>query len=465
MSIFKAYDVRGIVPDQLNAGLARKIGLAFASFIRSGLEKQAGGLQGNPVVGVGRDARPSGDDLVPALIDGIQRGGCNVVYFGQCTTPMLYFGVGQQKLDGGVMATASHNPPEYNGFKFTREDAIPVSYDTGVGRMEKAVAEGPLPEFEPGGTQRDHNLTADYATYVKKFVRDGGSKRLKIAIDTANGMAGVYSHLFADPVFNIDVVPLFFNIDCTFPNHEANPLKTDTLDAVREAVKANACDAGIAFDGDADRAVAIDEQGEVVRSDITTALIAREMLEREKGSTILYDLRSSRIVPELVKQLGGKPVRVRVGHSFAKAVMREEKAIFGGELSGHCYFRDCYQADSAIVTMVELLNLMRKHGKPLSELVAPLMTYHGTGEINFRVKDKDAMMKQLEATFGPTSGGGEGGDVDWLDGVSVNFADWWFNVRPSNTEPLLRLTLEASTAEECEKRLAQLKSMLGTPVH
>lgn len=461
MSIFKAYDVRGIVPSELNVEMARQIGQVFANFIVEEVRQKRGDQAPQRVrVAVGRDARPSGDELCPALIDGLKTGGVDVVYIGQATTPMLYFAVGSLKLDGGVMATASHNPPQYNGFKFTREDAIPISKDTGIAEFERRIAANELRAAETPGTQTDHAIASEYEAFALSFARATSAKRLKVAIDTANGMAGLYPSIFDK--LEIDVVPLFFDIDCTFPNHEANPIKLDTLDALRKAVREQQCDLGIAFDGDADRCVAIDETGELVRADIATGLIAQDMLEKNPGAAVLYDLRSSRIVPEIIAKKGGRPIRVRVGHSFAKAVMREERAIFGGELSGHAYWQAAYQADSAILTMIELLNLLRETGKKLSELVAPLMVYHSTGEINFEVVDKDGTMKALEAKYGPT---GLGGQVDWLDGITVNFSDWWFNVRPSNTEPLLRLTMECVNKADVAPRLAELQAMLGTPVH
>ena len=462
MSIFKAYDIRGIVPDQLDTSLAEKIGRVFANFILEEVRRVQGPSVPSVKIGLGRDARPTGDDLVPALIHGMTTGGAEVVDFGQTTTPMLYFGVGSLGLDAGVMATASHNPPQYNGFKFTRADAIPISRDSGIAEFERRVETDQMMTAEAKLGVTQHDLSDAYRDFVLRFLRDTTARKLKVAVDTANGMGGLYLSIFEQ--LGAEIIPLFPEIDCTFPNHEANPLKADTLDTLRETVRREGCDLGVAFDGDADRCVAVDERGEIVRADITTVLIAQEILEREPGASIMYDLRSSWIVPETIRQRGGQPIRVRVGHSFAKAVMREQGAAFGGELSGHCYFKQAYQADSAILTMIEILNLLRKEenrDKTLSALVQPLMTYHSTGEINFEVEDKSQTLRMIEEQYGPQ---GKGGKLDWLDGITVEFEDWWFNVRPSNTEPLLRLTLECKQADQVEPRLSELQTILGTPV-
>jgi phosphomannomutase len=460
MAIFKAYDVRGTVPDQLNPELARKIGIAFANMITAEVREARGAAAPERIrIGVGRDARPSGDTLVPAFQDGLNAAGADVVDFGLTTTPMLYYGVGALGLDAGAVATASHNPPQYNGFKFTREQAIPVAYTTGISDMEKAVADGNLPTAASAGSVSSHELFDQYREWVLGFAKNADSKRLKVAIDAGNGMGGLYDRIVNR--LNIDVEPLYFDVDCTFPNHEANPLKVETLEKLIDVIRRKGCDVGFAFDGDADRCVAVTETGEVVRSDFMTALLSLEMLERNPGAAVLYDLRSSRIVPETISKHGGRPIRVRVGHSFAKAVMRQEQAVFGGELSGHCYYRDAYQSDSGLITLIEVLNVLRHHNKPLSDLVAPFKSYDSTGEVNFRVDDKDRILAELESTFGP---GGEGGKVDKLDGVSVDFDDWWFNVRPSNTEPLLRLTMECTQPDMLDAKFAQLKGILGEPV-
>jgi phosphomannomutase len=355
-----------------------------------------------------------------------------------------------------VAVTASHNPARYNGFKLSRREARPVSGTHGIPTIEEAVRNERFPASERQGERRTEDVFADYRDHVLSFLhRPEGARRLRVAVDCANGMGSLYRPILE--AAGIDLVPLYFDLDGSFPNHEANPLKVENLKDLCRAVKDQRCDLGVSFDGDADRAAFVDERGEPVGSDLATALIAGELLSRHPGKAVIYDLRSSRAVAEHVRAAGGVPVRERVGHSFMKATLREKDGIFGGELAGHYYFRDNYFADCAILAVIEILDLLWKEGKSLSELVAPLLKYHKTPEINFEVEDKQAKMDELVERYGDA-------EVDHLDGVTISYDTWWANVRPSNTEPFLRLVLEADTAEELERRRKEIVRLLGEPV-
>jgi phosphomannomutase len=440
MPLFKAYDVRGIVPGELNAEIAEKIGRAAVQVLKA-----------RSMV-IGRDVRASGPQISAAFAKGVTACGCDVIDIGSCTTPMNYFAVGSLEADAAAMVTASHNPPEYNGFKFSRAEARPVSGDTGLKDMEKLVFDGPLPEdaAQPGKvTEKD--IRADYRQHLMKFAAE--LKPAKVAVDTANGAVGPHFQEYTGGL-PLETLPLFFEPDGTFPNHEPNPLKVENMKWLQEAVRKEACDFGVAFDGDGDRAMFVDEKGEIISSDLVTALLAPWMLRNERsGSAVVYDLRSSWAVPEEIEAAGGAPVESRVGHSFIKAVLRDKNAAFGGELSGHYYFRDNWCCDSGEIAFFVLWSLLSDAGRPLSELVAPLRRYHASGEINFEVEDKDAMIEKLAGDFAD-------GQIYYLDGISVKYADWHFNVRKSNTEPLLRLTLEAKTPEGLEQHLARVRSVI-----
>lgn len=450
--IFKAYDVRGIVPSQLNEENAYTIGLAFQHVLDA--EDRA---FGNTML-VSRDMRESGEGLQNALVRGLTDAGLDVLDIGLSTTPMSYFAISHFKTAGGVQVTASHNPAEYNGFKFSRHGARPVSGDHGIALMEKKIEEGDLPKAATPGKVTKGEVFADYQRHVLSFLRGdgkgGAGKRLKVVADAANGMGTIDQPILE--AMGIDLTTLYFELDGNFPNHEANPLKEENLVELQKLVREHAADLGISFDGDSDRAAFIDETGEAIGSDLMTGLIGGILLEREPGKVVVYDLRSSRAVAEYLKEKGGIPMRERVGHSFIKATMRKHQAIFGGELAGHYYFRDHSYADCPLLSVVEVLNLMRQTGKPLSELVAPLRRYHKSPEINFEVADKAARMDELAARYSDA-------EIDYLDGITFQYPDWWANVRPSNTEPFLRLVLEAKTAEELESRKEELFGILGEP--
>lgn len=446
--IFKAYDVRGTVPDQVNETIARQIGLAFQHVLDA--EDRA---LGNTVV-VSRDMRSHSPGLAEALIDGLLAAGLDVLDIGLATTPMNYFAIGHHKTAGGVQVTASHNPAKYNGFKFSRHGALPVSGEGGIALMERKIAEGDLPEAATRGTRTKGDVAEAYEKHVLSFLRDGNGKKLKVAVDAGNGMVVVERPILE--ACGIEMFPLYFELDGTFPNHEANPLKAENLVDLQKLVHEKGADLGLAFDGDSDRAAFIDEKGEAIGSDLATALIAGALLDREPGKAVIYDLRSSRATGEYISEHGGVPVRERVGHSFMKATLREKAGIFGGELAGHYYFRDHFHADCPLMAVIEVFNLLRATGKPLSELVAPLHRYAKSQEINFEVEDKAGMIAQLAERY-------QDATIDYLDGITISYPDWWANVRPSNTEPFLRLVMEAKTPEQLKEKEHEFFAILGEP--
>ena len=446
--IFKAYDIRGTYPDQVTEDIGFKVGYYF----RDLLDEED--LSRGPVVVVSRDMRSHSVPLADALQRGLRARGVAVVDIGVADTPQNYFGIGYLGASGGIQVTASHNPAKYNGFKMSRRDAIPVSYETGIAVLEDLVARSTVDTAsEPQAAYEQRDVFEAYGEHVLARLNHVGP-RLKVAADAANGMATIYLPILDR--LNIELVPLWFELDGTFPNHEANPLKLENLVDLQAAVLEHCCDFGVSFDGDADRAMFIDEKGQVITADMITGLLAPRFLRSEPGAAILYDLRSSWATKEAIEEAGGEPIRERVGHSFMKATMRRYNSPFGGELAGHFYFRDNFTADSSIMTVVEVLDHLRETGRPLSELVAPLHRYFATGEINFHVDDKEGMIRRLGEDFGD-------GEVDHLDGITVQFDDWWFNVRPSNTEPLLRLVLEARTRELMDEKKQLLLGYLGEP--
>jgi len=433
LKIFKSYDIRGVYSEELDEYTAEKIGMATALFLKS-----AKGDIKNIVVA--RDVRPSSNSLARSLIRGITKAGIDVIDIGEVATDVIYFAVGHYGYDAGIMVTASHNPSKYNGFKICRENAIPISFDTGLSEIAEIASQTKLPASEQLGRIIEKNVLDDYKRHILRFATN--IRPLRVVIDAGNGMAGkMIPIIFAG--LPCELVPLFFNLDGTFPNHEPNPLEKKNLRDLREKVRETKSHLGVAFDGDADRCVFVDENGYVIGCDLITAVIAKELLQKEKGSTIVYDLRSSWVVSEEIKKVGGNPYRERVGHSHIKATMREKNAVFGGELSGHYYFKEYYYADSGVIALIEVLNVLSHRNVPMSNLVSPLRRYYATGEINFEVEDKDGKIKQIAEHF-------KDGKIDYLDGTTVEYEDWWFNVRKSNTEPLLRLNLEGRTKEIME---------------
>jgi len=445
--IFKAYDVRGVYPGEINEGTAAAIGYHFRSIL------DRDDLSDGGCVVVSRDMRTSSVPLAQALSDGLRAARLRVIDIGLATTPMNYFAIGHLGTSGGIQVTASHNPARYNGFKFSRRGAVPVSSETGIGRIEELVRAAPAAPPAPAGAAERSDITAPYREHVLRFLGPH-APRLKVAVDVANGMATLYRALLEE--LEIDLVPLFFGLDGTFPNHEANPLKPENLRDLQRAVREERCALGIAFDGDADRAIFVDDRADAVGADLITALLAAPILERFPGAPIVYDIRSSWATREAILAAGGQPVRERVGHSFMKATMRRIGSPFGGELAGHFYYRENFYADSSLITAIEVLNVVRRAGKPLSELLAPFRRYAGTGEVNFHVEDKEGMIRTLAGRFSD-------GKTDYTDGITVEYPDWWFNVRPSNTEPLLRLVLEARTPELLADAKRRLLAILGRP--
>ena len=442
-SIIKAYDVRGVVPDQWDSDLARDIGAAFVQVIKAGHEDGGPGA-----VVVGHDMRPTGPDLVAAFCDGVNGQGCDVIDIGMCSTDGLYFASGRLGLPG-AMFTASHNPAEYNGIKLCGPGATPVGEDSGLALIRDMVSQGPVPDrvVEPG-TVRHRDMLADYASFLRSLVDISGIRPLKVVVDAGNGMGGytvpaVLGTAAGLPELPITVIPLYFDLDGTFPNHEANPIEPENLVDLQAKVRQLDADLGLAFDGDADRCFVVDDRGAIVSPSVITSLIAEQVLAREPGATIIHNLITSRAVPELVTDAGGVPERTRVGHSFIKERMAATGAAFGGEHSGHFYFRDFWRADSGMLAALNVLAVLGStpEGTTLSGLLDAYERYVSTGEINTTVSDVEAALDRVRRTFG------DRGDVDDLDGVTVSTPDWWFNVRPSNTEPLLRLNAEAADPE------------------
>jgi len=442
VSIFKAYDIRGTYPDQIDERMARKIGQALVVFLKA------------KRLVVGRDMRTMAPSVQDAIIEGILAQGCDVVDIGLASTPMAYYAIGKIPSDGGLVVTASHNPKQYIGFKLCRKDARPMSGDTGIKDVE-ALVRGP--EIAPANHagKRDHvDVKADFVQHIANFQK--GIEPMTIVVDYANGMGANESPAIFSKIPGLKVVPLYEQLDGTFPNHEANPLKESNLDDLRAAVKKHKAPLGLAFDGDADRCAFVDEEGRTVHADLITVMLARGMLQRHPGKGIIYDLRSSKVVAEEIVKLGGRPVRERVGHSFMKETMRRTDCIGGGELSGHFYFAENYYTDCGVLAAILVLNQLSQEKRSLKKAADELRKYHPTGEINFKVADKDALMKAVETKYST-------GKIDHLDGVTVTFPDWWVNVRPSNTEPFLRMCLEADTKQLMEQKKAELIALLGEP--
>ena len=437
--LFKAYDVRGVVPDELDEDVARSIGAAFAEW--SGVE----------AVAIGRDCRLSSPSLAAALSEGITSRGTDVIDIGLASTDLLYFASGSRSV-AGIMLTASHNPPEYNGMKFCLPGARPVGQDTGLGEI-RDLAERHA--FAPGaatGTARGEEMLEAYVEHVLSFVDVSAMRPLTVVADTANGMGG----LVVPPVFErlpMTLVHLYPELDGTFPNHPANPIDPENQRDLKRELLGRDADVGFAFDGDADRVFLVDEHADGVSGSEVTALVATAMLERHPGAKIVYNLICSWAVPEVIREHGGEPIRTRVGHSFIKQVMAETGAVFGGEHSGHYYFRENYRADSGLIAAVVVLERLSRSSEPLSAVLAPFRRYHDSGEINSRVDDQDAKIEELAAAF-------RDGRPDRTDGLTVEFDDWWFNVRPSNTEPLLRLNVEAKTEELLKKKTSELLELI-----
>ncbi len=428
--IFKAYDIRGVYPDELNEDLARRIGAAFAEFT------------GADAIVLGRDVRASSPGLAAAFTEGVTGRGAGVVDIGLATTDMLYFASGSLGMPG-AMFTASHNPPHYNGIKLCRAGAAPVGEDSGLLEV-RDLTEKDLPPAASRGAVETRDLLEPFVEHLLSFVDVDRIAPLTVVADAANGMAGLVLPALFERL-PAKLVGLYLDLDGAFPNHPADPIQPENQEDLKRAVLEHGADVGLAFDGDADRVFLVDQEASGVSGSLVTALVAEAMLEREPGAKIVHNLICSWVVPEVVRERGGEPIRTRVGHSFIKKVMAESGAIFGGEHSGHYYFRDNYRADSGMIAALVVLERLSRSGGPLSALLAPYRRYEASGEINTEVQDQAGKIEEVARAFAD-------GRQDRLDGLTVEFEDWWCNVRPSNTEPLLRLNVEARTQELLEKK-------------
>ena len=447
-AIVKAYDIRGTYPDQLDADIAHRLGLAFAAYLRNEDPDVA-------EVMVGRDMRPSGPELVAAFADGLLSEGLDVVDLGMISTDQLYFAAGSFDSPGAIF-TASHNPAGYNGIKMCGPGAAPVA-TAGLEFMRDfaASADPSATSSVSAGTLRERDVLDAFVTHLHGFVDIDGLRPLKVVIDTANGMGGLVAPAaFADLPFEVD--HLYPELDGTFPNHPADPIQPENQQDLRDRVLELGADIGLAFDGDADRVFIVDEKAQPLSGSTTTAMVAASVLEREPQATVLYNLICSKTVPEVIEEAGGTAIRTRVGHSFIKQEMAATGAAFAGEHSGHYYFRDNWRADSGLIAALLVLEMLSTTGQPLSELRAPFDRYVASGEINTSVADADAVL----ALVGDHYRAG-GAVIDDLDGLTVDLGYWWFNLRASNTEPLLRLNLEASSAEACAAHVAEVQALMA----
>src|SRR5665213_203748 len=449
--IFKAYDVRATYPNPLNDEAAWKVGHSTAQFLKRNRQSLAADrrVTMEDTIVVGRDMRPSSPDLSKALMDGIRSVGLNVIDVGMVDTSFIYFAINHFDAVGGVMVTASHNPIQYNGFKISGPKAKPIGAASGLDDIKRIASILRFGNTGLKGEIQEMDLWADYRKHVLKFL--DLKRPLKVVIDASNGMAGKMVPALFYNVPNLQIVPLLFEITGSFV-HEPNPLVDSNLNMLKQKMAEEKPDLGVCFDGDADRCFFVDENEKTLGCDLVTALLARDFLGKpeNKGAAIVYDLRSSHVVADEVKAAGGEPRRERVGHAFIKKTMAEAKAVFGGELSGHFYFRDNFYADSGAIAFARAVSILSGQHKPLSELVSPFKQYAQTGEINFQVEDKDAKIRELAEAY-------KKAEVDYLDGITVDHGDWWFNVRKSNTEPLLRLNLETATSAQLREKLNELQ--------
>ena len=437
--IFKAYDVRGVYPDEIDEEVAYRIGRAFVTFL------------GERSIVTGRDMRLSSPPLSRAFIAGAIDQGADVTDIGLCSTDMLYYASGALDMPG-AMFTASHNPKEYNGLKLCRRKAGPISMDTGIAEIRDLVLAGEFPEAAPRGKVTETDMLERYVEHVLGFIDVPSLRRLKVVADAGNGMAGMILPALYERL-PCELVPHCFELDGSFPHHQPDPINPENIKLLSAWVLEAGGDLGMAFDGDADRVFLVDDKGDPVSGSLTTAMVAKRILETNPGEKIIYNCINSWVVPETIRAYGGTPIRERVGHSFIKQTMAETGAVFGGEHSGHYYFRDNYRADSGLIAAMFILEIVSLENKPLSEILAPFRLYHASGEINSRVEDIPAKLEEIAQAYSR-------GRVDRLDGVTVEFDDWWFNVRPSNTEPLLRLNLEAKSRELMEEKRDEVLAVI-----
>jgi phosphomannomutase len=430
--IFKAYDIRGLVENELSPDFAFAVGLAFAKFLE--IEREPA------TVIIGEDMRPSSPELADAFSAGVTSNGTNVIRIGLASTDMLYYAAGSKNLPG-AMFTASHNPAAYNGIKLCLSGARPIGKETGLLAIEHFVRHGMPVAMRSAGTETTEDLLQDYADYLHKLVSFKGNRPLKIVIDAGNGMAGFTAPAIFERL-GAEIIPLYFELDGNFPHHEANPIDPANLRDLQKAVIEHQADIGLAFDGDADRCFLVDEKGETVDPSLLTSLIATRELVKHPGATIIHSLISSRTVVEVITEFGGVPIRSRVGHSYIKALMAETDAVFGGEHSGHFYFKDFWRADSGALAALHALAALGESDQTISQLLSPFKRYVASGEVNSKVADSTRVIKEIREKYSALSEF----EIDELDGLTISTKNWWFNVRASNTEPLLRLNVEADTA-------------------
>ena len=445
--IFKAYDIRGLVDGELSPDFAFAVGLAFARFLE--IEREPS------TVIIGEDMRPSSPDLADAFSAGVMSNGTNVIRIGLASTDMLYFAAGSKALPG-AMFTASHNPAAYNGIKLCLSGARPIGKETGLLTIEKFVRSGLPVAMRPPGSESNEDLLGAYADYLHGLVSFNGNRPLKIVIDAGNGMAGYTAPAIFDRL-GAEITPLYFELDGNFPNHEANPIDPKNLRDLQKAVLENKADIGLAFDGDADRCFLVDEKGQAVDPSLLTSLIASRELAKHPGATIIHSLISSRTVVEVINESGGVPVRSRVGHSYIKALMAETGAVFGGEHSGHFYFKDFWRADSGALAALHALAALGGSDKTISELLSPFQRYVASGEVNSRVEDVASVIQKIKEKYEVLPEY----SIDELDGLTISSATWWFNIRASNTEPLLRLNVEADTALNMASHRDELLTLIN----
>ncbi|MFH1701172.1 MAG: phosphomannomutase/phosphoglucomutase [Candidatus Zixiibacteriota bacterium] len=439
-AIFKTYDIRGIVPDQLTSDIAYAIGNGLAGYLKP------------TSIAIGRDMRMSSDELFQGLSDGILDRGVDVVDLGMISTDALYFAVGKYGYDGGIMITASHNPSNYNGFKMCRKNAVPLSGADGYDYIADAIKNDKIEKTPQRGSIVRKDIIEAFTAHALSFIDPTVIKPYNIVIDAGNGMGGIA----LPPVFDrlpCKITPLFYEPDGTFPNHPPNPIEAENLISLQRKMAEVKSDLGAAFDGDADRMFLLMKDGTALGGDMVTALVADNILMRQPGETILYNLICSRAVPELIKRKGGIPVRTRVGHAIIKPLMKKHNAIFGGEHSGHFYFRDNWFADSGLIALLVCLELLSKSGRELGDILNEIDPYIRSGEINSRVESAQNKMDQLADIY-------KDGEIDNIDGLTVQYTDWWFNLRPSNTEPLLRLNVEANNKQLLEHKVGRLLEII-----
>jgi phosphomannomutase len=453
--VFKAYDVRATYPDPLNEKIGWRIGCATGRFLRQQVTGRAASDPMLEHVVVGRDMRPSAPAMSQALIEGLRCAPVNVIDVGMVDTSFIYFAVNHLGCCGGIMTTASHNPPQYIGYKISGMQALPIGADSGLEDIKRIAATLNEKDDQPTGRVEQRDLWDAYKQHIHQFLDI--QRPLKVVVDASNGMAGIAVPKLFEDVPNLQIIPLNFEVTGSFV-HPPNPLVAENMQMTRDAVAEHGADLGVCFDGDADRCMVVDEAGQIVGCDLMGAVMARWFLRSNPGSAIAYDLRSSKALVEEIRDAGGEPQRSRVGHVFMKKVLRESKGVFGAELSGHMYYRDNYFTDSGLITFASILSILSEGDKNLSELIAPMKRYAQSGEINFEVADKDATIEQIRQDYGDIA------QIDDLDGITVDAMDehgWWFNLRKSNTEPLLRLNMEARDKATLDKMYEQLSPKLG----